>query len=485
MNNWLAQMQRKLTDEKFFVTAMYIGALPTLMALALYGYLGIFSRYGSDDYCLSAFYYQPGDFATLMVQRYMLASSRYTNILFIGLVDKVFGWYNVAILPPVMLVLFVLGLYLWLKEISQTAALGWSRQLCFLIASWLVYFSVLLAPDLYQTLYWRAGMTSHFAPLVFIPFFGVFLLRQIRSAGESIPALRIRITSLIFAFVLGGFSEPPVAIMITVLVLTIFAVWWWSGNTRYRRSALAVLPWALTGALLALAALALAPANSMRLREETPGLIILISRTMSLPFGFIVDTFKAFPIPMSVAIILSGLLFHLQYAQQALARAARVRLGILFVVVLLIGYLLIAASFAPSIYGQFYPAARARFAGMVLLICMCMLDGAILGVLLTNIKPKFAQLAMLVLLVLSFYPLRAASRVAAEIPTYRQYAEKWDRRDAQMRAWQAAGVQDLVVPFLNEEVTQDLGDTIDFRLNRCAALLYGVNSVLAGPNEEP
>jgi len=88
------------------------------------------------------------------------------------------------------------------------------------------------------------------------------------------------------------------------------------------------------------------------------------------------------------------------------------------------------------------------------------------------------------LLALSFYPLRSAPRLFAEIPTYRQYAEKWDQRDAQMRAMKAQGIQDLVVPFLSEEVTQDLGDTRNFRLNRCASLLYGVNSVLAGPNEE-
>jgi hypothetical protein len=354
-----------------------------------------------------------------------------------------------------------------------------------LIASWLVFFSVLQAPNLYQTLYWRAGMTSHFAPLVFIPFLGAFLLRQIRSASGSTPSIWMRFASLILAFVLGGFSEPPVAIMITLLFLTIMAVWWWGKNMPYRRSALAILPWALAGALLALATLALAPANSIRL-GATPSLSVLISKTLTLPFWFIVDTIRAFPIPTLVVIFLSGLLFHLQYARQpqALSKEARVRLGVLLVAVLLIGYLLIAASFAPSIYGQSYPAGRARFAGMVLFICMLMLSGAIVGVLLTHIKLRYTQLAMFALLLLSFYPLRSAPRLLAEIPTYQKYAEKWDRRDAQMRALKAQGVQDLVVPFLIEEVTQDLGDTRDFRLNRCASLLYGVNSVLAGPSEE-
>jgi hypothetical protein len=45
----------------------------------------------------------------------------------------------------------------------------------------------------------------------------------------------------------------------------------------------------------------------------------------------------------------------------------------------------------------------------------------------------------------------------------------------------AEGDQDLVVRFLRKEKTQDLGDHADFRLNRCAATLYGVNSIVAMP----
>ena len=84
MDNWLKQMKWKLNEEQLFRWVIYIGMIPTFFTLALYGYLGIFSRYGSDDYCLSAFYLQKGDFVTLMIQRYMLYSSRYTNIVFIG-----------------------------------------------------------------------------------------------------------------------------------------------------------------------------------------------------------------------------------------------------------------------------------------------------------------------------------------------------------------------------------------------------------------
>src|SRR5688572_31063580 len=117
MNELLNDLKRKFSEEPYFWLALSIGILTTSIGLALYAYLGTFSRYGSDDYCLSAFFLQD-NLVGALIQRYFIASSRYTNILFIGLVDNIFGWYNVAILPSLMLTLFVWGVYLLLKEIG-------------------------------------------------------------------------------------------------------------------------------------------------------------------------------------------------------------------------------------------------------------------------------------------------------------------------------------------------------------------------------
>src|SRR5512142_1592407 len=105
-----AKIGKQISEERWCGWVVNFGFISTFMALIMYGYLGIFSRYGSDDYCLTGFYYQPGNLIDWMIQWYTMSSSRYTNILFIGLVDKVFGWYNVAILPGLMITLFVIGL---------------------------------------------------------------------------------------------------------------------------------------------------------------------------------------------------------------------------------------------------------------------------------------------------------------------------------------------------------------------------------------
>lgn len=490
MRDFLKSANQKFSGERLFLPALSFGLFTTLVALAMYAYLGTFSRYANDDYCLTAFFMEDGALVSRMIDRYLVSSSRYTNILFIGLVDKLFGWYNVAILPPLMLVLFVLGLYLLLKEIGQLSRWGWSRRMTFFMAGLIAYFSIVQAPNLVQILYWRAGMTSHFAPLVFMFFLGTFLLNWIQHTRGRMPSVWVRVACFLGTFLIGGFSEPPTALMITILFLAICGVWWW-GSTQARRSVLTLLSWSLAGALVALLVLAFAPANSLRLKTPPPGLIELVSRIVRFPLEFIMDTFRTLPTPTLMSIVISVVLFYAIYADPSkmLSREARKRLWLLLVLVPLISYLLVAASFAPSAYGQSYPIPRARFAGTVLMTSALMMESALSGILVANMRMKIFQsthlrnFAILVFLILMLYPLRIALRTSTEIPAHQQRASEWDVRDAQIRELKAQGAENLVVRFLPREQIQDLGDRTTFRLNRCASIIYGVNSIVAIPME--
>ncbi len=429
-----------------------------------------------------------GDLLTKLIQRYNENSSRYTNILFIGLADSVFGWYNVAVLPAIMIALFVLGFYLLLLEISRSAALGWSRMFCFVLASFLLFLSLLQAPNLYESLYWRAGMTSHFAPLVFMPFLFVFLLRNIRHARYS---WWVRGSGFLLAFILGGFSEPPVAMMVTILALAVSVILW-KRDLPHRRAALLVLTWTLLGALLALITLGLAPANSIRLGNSAPNLIELVGRTMRYPFDFILYDLRSFPTPTVVSVLFPALLSFVEYSKSIFAGknwdSRR------FIVWLFAGtalaYLLIAASFAPSVYGQNFPIARARFAGRVILTADLMFIGALLGILFAGLRSKRTHLpslrlvALTMFFLLSFYPLWTSQRVAEQVPDFQRRAQAWDERDALIRSMQANGVRNVIVTRLPLEAIQDLQDRPRFRLNRCASLLYGVDTILAVQPDE-
>ncbi len=484
-NDSRSRLKPGLSAEQFLRLALAVGTLSTLGALALYGYLGTFSRYGSDDYCLSAFFLQDNLWAA-MVRRYFVSTSRYTNILFIGLADRVFGWYNVAILPPLMIALLVLGLYLLLKEIGEMVGLRWSRWMTLFLSLLLVYFSISQAPSLYETLYWRAGMTSHFAPLVLLPFFGTFLLRQIRRAKERAPSILAQAACFVLPFLIGGLSEPPTALMITVLVLGIAAAWWWSDPSR-RRAVLSLLVWSLLGALTALIVMAVAPANGLRMQTPPPHLPELVARIIEYPAYFIVDTLRTLPLASLVSVVIPALLFYLFSVRspEAVSQPAGKRLGILLVAVPLLAYLFIAASFAPSAYGQSYPEPRVRFIGRLLLTGAFILEGALLGARAAQAKLFQSRYlrgtAIVALILLMLYPVRTAWRLSAEVPVYQQRAAAWDAREAQIRALKAQGVEDITVRWLRSEQIQDLGDHDNFRLNRCAAALYGVDKIIAIP----
>jgi len=486
MANETGRSNQNPLQSSAFNLALGIGIFTSFLALVLYGYLGTFSRYGSDDYCLSAFFYRQGNFFRLMVERYMTSSSRYTNILFIGLADKLLGWYNVAILPALMLALFVLGTYLFLKEIVLFASWGWSRLLILFLALLTVYFSVMQAPSLYEVLYWRAGMTSHFAPVVFLTFLGAFLLREIRLAAERSTPIWTYLLCFLGAIVIGGFSEPPLTMLITILVLGMTAVLFWDRSPA-RRSRLSILFWTLIGSILALVILAVAPANSIRLGTPPPGLVELVFKTFKFPLEFIADIFRSMPLTTLITFLLPAVLFYVYYSRQDQVISPSRSKWILLAIVLvsLLSYLLIAASFAPSVYGQSFPVPRARFSGRVVLTCALMVNGALIGMLAAQIRTKrtlavvLSSMAILGLILLTLYPLRTASRLVTDIPIYRQRAANWDARDTIIRNLQASGERDLTVPFLSTELMQDLGDHSEFRLNRCASLLYHVNSIQA------
>jgi hypothetical protein len=119
-----------------------------------------------------------------------------------------------------------------------------------------------------------------------------------------------------------------------------------------------------------------------------------------------------------------------------------------------------------------------------------MMEGALLGTLIAQTRIRFLQsayvrrFASVALLILALYPLRTVQRLSIDIPIYQQRAAAWDSREVEIHTMKEDGAQDLVVRFLSEEQTQDLGDRTSFRLNRCAAVLYGVNSIIAVPMDK-
>ncbi|HEX2696326.1 MAG TPA: hypothetical protein VHM28_01370 [Anaerolineales bacterium] len=472
----------------FVQLTLWFGVLATIVSLGLFAYLGTFTRYLSDDYC-DTMRVTDGSILGSLIDRYVTISDRYSNLLLAGL--------NEFLLPrsiqitPVFLILFWTMAFIWLiHEIRLSLSFDWSLLTDIFLGMSFAFFPILEAPNRFQTIYWRISAFTHFAPLIYLIALAALLLLLIRRNEGRQPKPWLGLFFLVAAFFGGGFSEPPAMILIVASFLALLADWFWEKGPR-RAGALSLLAWTFIGGVLALLVMKFSPANSIRLGTPPPDPVTLVYRTLWYSIQFILDSIKTLPLPTFVSISIPLLLFYILFINMPVFSSMQKRNVLLVLVVIpVLAYILIAASFAPSVYGQAYPIERARFAGRLVMTMALMFEGACLGVLFAQWKfrqkPIFGWIALLLLVISSLYSLRATWNVLQkDLPIYRQWASAWDDRQKQILALKASGERDIVVPQLpGIEHVKELDTSPEFWVNRCAADFYGVHSISA-PQYEP
>jgi hypothetical protein len=472
------------TTFNFSTFSMWMISIFSGSALIVYGYLGTFSRHLADDYC-SVDFIRTNFFSALWTN-YLNVSDRFTNFILIALSEFV-SPRSVSVLPALFIILWVAGIAWMLCEASRFSGQGWSKSTILTLTFLLVFFAILQAPNRFQILYWRSSMATHFAPLVFMPYLAAFILNSISSAAKTrLPYWKYPL-GLFVAFILGGFSEPTVAIMISLLGLAIVSSWLWL-KPPTRGPALNLLLWSFTGAVLALLAMAMAPGNSLRLGSPPPAIPILITRSFRYGVEFIINSFRTLLLPTLFTFFMPLLIFYNLYASPNPVRAStqQKRALIMLAVIPALAYLLVVASFFPSVYGQSYPVERARFAGQLCLVAGLMIEGALLGYLLAQLRPGIVDnlplklISAVLLGIAALYPLRAAWLTLAEVPEYRARAEAWDTREIQINTLIAQGNTDLLIVQLDGiHGVKELDVNQNHWVNRCAAIYYKVNSIRA------
>ncbi len=468
--------------------AVSISGITAFIALGLFAYLGTFTRYLADDYCEMT-RVTSGNILRSLIQRYMTASDRFSNLLFVG-VAEFLAPRNVQVVPVAMIVLWTAALIWLVWEIKRLLVLRWPLLVDIVLGALLAFFPIFEAPNRFQTIYWRSGMATHFAPLVYLTALSALLITLIRRNEGRRPALWTGPVLLVLAFFGGGFSEPPDAMLISGTLLALAGVWFLVKGPR-RLPALHLLIWTFAGGLLALIVMGLAPGNSFRLGTPPPSVPVLLERTVLYSLQFVRDSIQTLPLASVVSVVIGGLLFYVLFAcEPALSAGQNTRLALMLALTPVLMYAMIAASFAPSVYGQAYPVERARFAGRLMMTSAALLEGACLGVLaaqwrLLHSSTLWTNVASVALAVVAIYPLRAAvSTLAAELPYAKRWSSAWDARQAMIYEQKAAGKQAIVVPQLpGFEHVKELDPRAKLWVNRCAAGFYGVQSISA-PEQE-
>lgn len=481
-------MLQKLRSSHWYTIVFLFGCLAFAIALSAYVVTGSFMRMSGDDYCYG------GEFRTLgfwggqwhsYFSTLTYAGNRY-SLTFFSAVAELFGPMANAVLPGLMVVLWLVGFFLALR--SATRLTRWESLLA---AEALIFFTLWEAPEITQVLYWRSGMLPYLAPMVVDTWLAASIMAQARRGRASWLG---GVGCFFLAIVAGGFSETAAALQASLLGLACLAAWiGLSRQATWGRPALLAGAAALAGACVALAILLLCPTNLVRrgISAPLPELTSVVGMSLANAWSFVRFSIQGLILPVGI----NGLVFLLlgyqaktgaqpvgffRAFQRAVIAGTAIGLGV---------FVLVVSAVAPTAYvNSTYPEPRALFPSQYALVVGISGMGWVAGrFLATGFRPGkrlsvvLAWGALLVLVTCFVYPPYAGGKIVADLPRYRRWTTYWDARDQQIRAAQARGQQEIEVVQIDHIIPRvgELSPDPGFWYNNCAAQYYGLKAIRA------
>ena len=466
-----------------------IGTLLTGLALLSYSILGFYSRYYADDYCMSGLVFQQG-FWRAQIDQYMGWSNRFAGMLVLSL-SELLGYSAIRVWTILVIVLLVSALTWTILQFNRWLDLSLSRWLSVLLAEMIIFFTLLFAPQPYQSLFWRIGIITYTLPLVFL----VLLTGLVIRFSTRVSSRRVQVGALVacaaMAFFAGGFSETYLVLQISVILFGLLMVFLLAKGVS-RRKWVPMLSAALIGSLLSLAVVLASPGNTVRqaAMPPPPGLFVWVKMVLLHTFLFMYRVLDANPFQFLLAVLTPLLLVYGHYSVRMINRRQPSHLVLLFLALPPAGFLLVSAVMAPAAYVQSsYPDGRVLIEAGYVMALMLVFIGALIGFVLgqlhrwaeepvPNILKAWAALLALALLL---YPLYAARKNAALLPEFQDRAASWDTRDARIRAARQDGEFVVIVKGFNAPggLAEFQVDPADW-VNQCAASFYDVKQIQVG-----
>jgi hypothetical protein len=239
-----------------------------LILLAGYAIAGLHSRYLADDYCNDVEFMQQG-----FLKGQVNSSERYSLTFFSGIGWILGGVRFMPVLPLASILFWALALYYAIYQGSQYFSYRLSPVKIAFLSTCILFFTLYLAPNQYQILFWRSGMNTYLVPLLINTFIlgrYFFYLQQKRFGILGFIELSF------LAFLAAGFSETVFALQAGFWgVILLFVIW-------HRHSiGLKAIPAILFGSFLGAALMILNPTNAARQSHFPPpppiGTVILTS----------------------------------------------------------------------------------------------------------------------------------------------------------------------------------------------------------------
>jgi hypothetical protein len=469
-----------------------IGIVTFGMALILYAYLGFFSRYYADDFCLTGGFLTSG-FWKSQISLYTAWSPSFTGT-FLQNLSEFFGRSAIQAWTALVVVLWTSALTWAIVQASRVTRLKVPTGLALLLAEVLVFFTILEAPQQYQSFYWRIGLVGYTLPLVFLALLIGLIFNRVRKADPGRLTWGGSVACAALAFFNGGFSVTYVTLQTGLLALALIAVWL-AIRPPSRRNSRMLVGAALVGSLLALLVVAIAPGNAVRLSTmpTPPHLLPLIRMAVTNSILFIYISLKDFAFQNVLAVLASMLITYVLYARDK--RLSKLRPSSLTLALFLIptvSFLLVLAVCTPVAYAESsYPDGRVLIEARFIMVFMTIAEGALIGMSLSQFHlwaneptPVYLQLILaVVFLVVILYPIYDARKSYLEIPVYRQRAATWDAHNAIIQTSIQQGILDINIhdsqsrSFDSFSGLMEIGSDPSFWVNQCAADFYGADHI--------
>jgi hypothetical protein len=452
--------------------------LPSTAVLGIHAYLGSFNRFIADDYCSAYISGRLGLVRSVWFW-YKTWFGRYAASAMDSILP-IIGTRGIAYSVLVILIFWVLVTIAAVAVLCPIKTISADRY--FTAGSFgaaIIYVTLLISPNVPQSLYWWNGMRSYIPPLLFGTLYVVlYQLFMVKPRSWKEQCLWGSISFLVL-FIGGGFSESftPVQVVFLGFILSFGLL---SRKFNFRSSISLFLLTGLAGAITALLVMVLAPGNTLRQAffPASHPILTILSISFSGYFAFLRDI-------VGTLDKISGL--------AAIAGAAtwlglgtvpkHVNKSWLAPAILFAGFVLAFGCFPPSAYGlSDVPPARALIIPACFLVISLVISSFFFGQWLSPHLKSTPELSLnsgffiIVLALMVFSTWTSGQALFSSRQNYIDYARQWDQMNAHILQAKAAGDQLVFIPNMTNWAGLDNpNNNPKFWLNVCYSKYYDID----------
>lgn len=452
-----------------------------IVLLTGYAIAGFSSRYLADDYCNDVEFMQHG-FWYGQIHSYLnpmpYSNERYSLTLKSGIDWLMGGVRFVPFMPLLSMIFWVLAVFYAVRQVARYSSYPLSFLITAFISVCLIFFTLYLAPNRYQVLFWRSAMNTYLMPLMLNTFIvGRFFYYLKRNKFHFLGYFELGF----LAFLAAGFSETVLAFQVGFWGI-ILCLMVWRRNSSGIKAAGAILVGSFLGAIVMI----LNPLNSYRQSHfpPPPPLWRVALMSVAYAFDFLRFTIRGSWLPF---LILSASGFLLGWMEWKLDSFPwRKAFWSLAAAAILTGILLICIM-APTIWSMSaYPEMRGLLAGVYVLNLFIFFFGIWIAIVTRKImggslSPKFhLTIGIVFTVIIGVYLIRVIWPTYELIGVYQKRAQLWDARDAEILKLRSEGQTMIVVPGIDS-----IGGILELQpetgwqwVNICAAEYYQVKGIV-------